>query len=228
MSAAGAGEDPMASRVFAQTYDPNSELETLGDAVVVLTRCADSLSLDEFTSKVESLQYRIASVTLADRAAAASAEVALVDSEELGAMVTEFQRLSAEAREDVSTLRARLNEERRACERRVQYNALAKVIRKEQTREISERLIAAERAAIEKLEAQTVDIEKKKTRAKMEFQLLLQCVADLEVYAFTDALTPSEALEAPERSRTGTVQPGGTRPDGTGEDVEMIDAPAKV
>jgi hypothetical protein len=218
-------DDPMACRVFAQTWDPNLDLEALGDAVVDLTQSADALTLDELASRVENLQFRIASVSLADRAAAASAEVALLDREELNTMVADFARLSADARRDIASLRIRLAEERRASEQRVQYNALAKVIKKEQPREMSETIIAAERAAIAKLETQTRDIEKKKTAAKMEFQLLLQCVADLEVYACTDAISP---FEISDHMGTGNHIPnqstGATTSGGNNVDVDMTDA----
>jgi hypothetical protein len=218
------GDDPMACRVFAQTWDPNLDLEALGDAVVDLAHTADALTIDEYASRVENLQFRIASVSLADRAAAASAEVALLDREELNTMVADFARLSAEARRDIASLRIQLVEERRASERRVQYNALAKVIRKEQPREVSEDIVATARAAITQLEARTRDIEKKKTAAKMEFQLLLQCVADLEVYAFTDAISPSEVRDHMvtdnQRANQSTCPTSG----GNNVDVDMTDA----
>jgi Tho complex subunit 7 len=193
MRAADSARAPMNLRVAAQVWDNTTAVSVLDQAAVLAARVTQhvdaltSVELDEAVAKLRGLLLRI---ELAAAAAAATSSAHRADRAALVRVEKEFSARSAQAREDIEALRAEVAAEQLARERRMQYNALAKVIAKEQPRHVSEKVIDGERAAIARLDAQAREIELKKTAARMEFHLLLQCVSDLEVYATTNEVQP--------------------------------------
>lgn len=217
-------DDPIARRVYAQTWDPTFSVDKLGTLVAEMTQRPQALSAAEFSLKVDELLHRLGRVDISAQAAAMESDAALSDRSELREKAAEYKRLASEARQEIAKLRQVLVDEQLARERRFEYNALAKVILREPSREASEKIIAEERARIEQLKQQSREIESNKTMARKEFELLLQCVSDLEVYATTEVVDGQLSNGARVREDvSAATDVGNVRKEDASKDVTMTD-----
>jgi hypothetical protein len=184
------------SQVWENTTTATTYLDAAADAITQLTRQSESMTPDAFQAILTTARELLLRADLSAAAVARSAAVNAADHASLVEAAEEYNARAAEARENIVTLRKEVADEQLARDRRIQYNALAKVINREQPRDLSEQTIETERAAIAELDAEAREIEHKKTAARMEFHLLLQCVDDLEVYATTNGARAAEGASA--------------------------------
>lgn len=170
------------SKVRAQSWDRDT-INDLAAGAAELTRAAEGMSQVDFRARAEGLLRDVDVLACAARAADAAIGVAAAEQTDVR---SEAERLESVVKSEegvVKELRGVLMLERKREERRKHYRAISKIVDEEPTKEDSLKQLQGAQRELEVLQREADGIAERRNRARSEFALLLQCLADLEVVA---------------------------------------------